>query len=131
MLCVCARQVPQNARGYYSSETTQTDMMKTVNSIPAYIERSSHFFVLCPTVQHLDQPDTQCDLASWQGRGWCRVEQAALLLARFTVIPAIIVKGSDAPLSTGSPMEVFSNAPGLGKLTCCARCPSRPSTSPG
>ena len=72
-----------------------SDLMKAVNSIPAYVEKSSHFFTLCPAVTHHELPDTICDFGSWLGRGWCRVEQFALLLARHSRIPAIIVRGGD------------------------------------
>ena len=71
------------------------DLMKAVNSIPAYVERSSHFFAICPTVTHGDLDDVICDYGSWLERGWCRVELFALLLARHNDIPAVIIQGGD------------------------------------
>ena len=49
--------------------------MKAVNSIPAYVERSTHFLAIVPTVQHRDLPEVVCDLGSWLGRGWCKCHQ--------------------------------------------------------
>ena len=72
-----------------------SDLMKAVNSIPAYVEKCSHFFTICPAVTHRDMPNAMCDFGSWLGRGWCRVEMFALLLARHSRIPAIIVQGGD------------------------------------
>ena len=46
--------------------------MKAVNSIPAYVERSTHFLAIVPTVKHRDLPGVVCDLGSWLGRGWCK-----------------------------------------------------------
>ena len=50
----------------------RSELMKAVNSIPAYVERSTHFFCICPTVQHHDLPGVTCSYASWLERGWCR-----------------------------------------------------------
>ena len=46
-------KVPQV--GVYTELSTDnagqvSDLMKAVNSIPAYIEKSSHFFTICPPV---------------------------------------------------------------------------------
>ena len=50
-----------------------------------------------------------------------RVELFALLLARHSRIPAIIVKGGNGAPFMISPTEVLPRAPGLGTFTCCAR----------
>ncbi len=34
----------------HAQDGSGADLMKAVNSIPAYVERCSHFFVLCPPV---------------------------------------------------------------------------------
>ena len=95
--------------------------MKAVNSIPAYVERSTHFLAIVPTVQHLDLHGTVCDLGTWLGRGWCRVEIFSLLLARYNTNPAIVVKGGASSPYMISPTVVASRAPGFGMFTCCAR----------
>ena len=79
-----------------NNEDQMSDLMKAVNSIPAFVEKSSHFFTICPPVNHHELPDTLCDFGTWLSRGWCRVELFSLLLARHSRIPAIIVKGGDA-----------------------------------
>ena len=70
-------------------------MKNAIASIPAYIERSSHFLAVVPTVRHHDLAEETCDFGSWLQRGWCRVELWALMLARFSRLPAIIVKGGE------------------------------------
>ena len=54
--------------GIYNAPDEMTELMKAVNSIPAYIERSTHFFALCPTVQHAELSGVLCDFGSWQSR---------------------------------------------------------------
>jgi len=102
------------------AEQEASDLIRAVNSIPAYIEHTTHFFALCPTVQHSDLPEITCDFASWKMRGWCRVEFAALFLARTSMIPAIVVKG-DGTAKMMSPLVSIANTPGLGTFTCCSR----------
>ena len=57
---VCRKQVPQLSAvskegGEAELERTRSDMMKAIHSIPAYIERTSHFFAVCPAVPHGDR----------------------------------------------------------------------------
>ena len=98
-----------------------TELMKAVNSIPAYVERCTHFLAICPTIQHRDLDEVACDFASWLERGWCRVELYSLLLARHNSIPAIVVKGSECAPFMISPSAALPRSPGLGRYTCCDR----------
>ena len=113
--------IPQPSAVKDGQDPSQTleDMKRAIDSIPAYIERSTHFFAVCPPVVH-QQLGTICDYGTWLGRGWCRLEQVCLLLARFNDVPAIVVKGGGSP-----PAMVASNVSkrpvGLGNFTCCAR----------
>ena len=50
------------------------DLIKAVNSIPAYIENATHFFVVSPNVDHRELPKVVCGYSTWLERGWCRVE---------------------------------------------------------
>ena len=49
----------------------------------------------------------------------------ALFLARHNNVPAIVVKGGDAPPFMILPGVAMSNTPGTGQLTCCARATTR------
>lgn len=49
------------------------DMIAAVNSIPAYVEQCSIFLVNSPPLTH-ESTGNICNTASWQDRGWCRVE---------------------------------------------------------
>ena len=98
-----------------------SDQEKATNSIAAYIERSSHFFVICPTVHHQDLEGTVCDYGTWLQSSGCRMELFALLLARHNRIPAIVVKGGDATPFLISPTAAIPRSPGLGLFRCCER----------
>ena len=95
--------------------------MKAVNSIPAYIERSTHFFAVCPTIRHQDLTKVTCDYGSWSGRGWCRLELLALWLARYSNLSGIVVKGGEAAPFMIPAISVMTSLPGEGTFTCCAR----------
>ena len=56
------------------------ELQKAVDSIPAYIANSQHFFCLTPSVRHRELP-LMCNAGSWATRGWCRVELAARVLS--------------------------------------------------
>ena len=102
-----------------NEEQQQTDLMKAVNSIPAYIERSTHFIALCPEITHAEQSGVRCNLGSWFDRGWCRVEQMSLLLTRRRERPAIVVKGGLTTPTLVSPVDALFRTPGTGKFSCC------------
>jgi len=55
-----------------------------IDSIPAYAVAASFILVLCPTVVHRDL-DEMCNFASWERRGWCRLERLAFSLAHYSV----------------------------------------------
>ena len=101
--------------------TDASDMTNAIASIPAYIERSSHFFAIVPTVRHHDVHGVTCDYGSWLERGWCRLEMWALLLARFSNLPVIVVKGGEATPFMNACQAALGRPPGLGRFTCCAQ----------
>ena len=92
-----------------------------MNSIPSYIERSSHFFACVPSVKHNDREDVMCDFGSWLSRGWCRVEMFSLLFKRFNELPVIVVKGGECEPFMISPVKTMARPPGSGQFTCCMR----------
>ena len=88
--------------------------MKAVNSIPAYVERSTHFLAIVPTIKHHDLHEVVCDLGTWLGRGWCRVELFSLLLARHNTNAAIVVKGGESsPYMISRMTNIFSSMKSL------------------
>eukprot|EP00972_Heterocapsa_arctica_P102314 15075152-Heterocapsa_arctica.AAC.1 len=60
-------------------------------SIPYYIERSTHFFVLAPPAEHFDQ-GVECNYDSWRQRGWCRMELWVNFLSR-NFRTALVISG--------------------------------------
>ena len=68
-----------------------------VESIPSYVERAEFVWVLVPPVEHQDVPDAVCDLNSWRGRGWCRMEYCASNLTTHDLPVMIIENAVDAP----------------------------------
>ena len=95
--CTRPPQTPQTDRsnerptnGIYGQTERFTDQERATRSISAYIERCSHFFVLCPSVKNRHNPDVIYDFSSWLKDSACHVELSALLLARRHCIPAIV-----------------------------------------
>jgi len=93
-----------------------TDLAKAVRSIPAYVESSEYFFVLCPPAQHKDLEDVS-DKATWAGRGWCRMEAQARALSTKGG-PLIVVQGANCAESM-IPAEWYRTPVGDGEFTCC------------
>jgi len=122
-----------------------SDLMKAVESIPAYgefsviafnllvccanvitpphysVEKASHFFAVTPTVTHADLPSVTCNYGSWLERGWCRLEMISLLLSRFNDHPVIVVRGPECQPYMISPFTIMARPPGGGELTWCVR----------
>ena len=94
------------------------ELQRAVNSIPAYVEAASHFFILCPPAV-MKSTGHVCNLSTWFHRGWCRLEQQALMLQTRSRVPAIVLRGPEAtPLML--PM-CFIAPVGMGDFKCCAR----------
>ena len=116
-------------------------------SIAAFVERCSHFFVVCPIVKSHDYSSVTCDYGSWLLSGENRFELFALLLSRRRRLPPIVssltlrnlkptstdrivsdhisvplqvVKGGDATPFMISPTAALPRSPGIGRMACCA-----------
>ena len=87
-------------------------------SIPAYVEKSSLMIILVPMCKHKDRP-VVCTLQSWRGRGWCRMELLAAVLARKT-IRVMTIMGAAAQPEFIFPADALYLAPGRGAFTCCS-----------
>jgi len=63
-------------------QDVKTELQNAVDSIPAYVEKSSYFFILAPFggIKHFDS-GRFCDYVTWLSRGWCRLEQASRALS--------------------------------------------------
>jgi len=117
--------VPQLVSSYVVEDESETisDMKKAVLSIPAYIIRSSHFFVLCPETTHA-QNHKELTFGTWLTRGWCRAELFSFLLSHCTAkgegFP-IIVTGGDKTPHIIEPYRALCSPPGTGNFTCCKK----------
>ncbi|CAE8613236.1 unnamed protein product [Polarella glacialis] len=56
-----------------------TELQKAVDSIPAYIARCQHFFILAPPMMHVHR-GYLVNTQAWSERGWCRTELACWAL---------------------------------------------------
>lgn len=95
---------------------------RAISSIPYYIEQSSFFIVLCPSVQHADTGE-EFDYESWLQRGWCRFEMWSNLLSRQRVVPLVL---TDLEMWTLAIDQVFPRygtsraaVVGCGEFGCC------------
>lgn len=85
-----------------------------IASIPAYVDASDMFCVLCPPLPH-SHTNVMCGRETWARRGWCRLELAA---ASFTQRekPLVMVNSStDGCLM--NLVEPLYDAPGNGDFT--------------
>lgn len=83
--------IPQITMRTSDGDDVGSDMKKAVDSIPAYVEASRIFLVLCPTERHSER-DQLCGFTSWAKRGWCRVEMAAAVLTKKKPQPMVVVR---------------------------------------
>jgi len=93
---------------------------RAVESIPAYVERSSLIIALVPPCKHADRKDEICDQSSWRGRGWCRVEYLGAALVRSDV-SVMLVNDAFATPAFVFPLDGLQLLPGHGTYTCCSR----------
>lgn len=61
-------------------EVGSANMLSAVDSIPAYISKSTYLMVLAPTLPHNDADGKVVSKVSWQDRGWCRLENTLFAL---------------------------------------------------
>mmetsp|Transcript_3645 Transcript_3645/g.7979 ORF Transcript_3645/g.7979 Transcript_3645/m.7979 type:complete len:601 (+) Transcript_3645:72-1874(+) len=62
-----------------------------IHSIAHYVERCDYFWICAPPAVHVDLK-LRRDFATWQGRGWCRLEEMANLLGRALKMPLVIAR---------------------------------------
>mmetsp|Transcript_97171 Transcript_97171/g.261020 ORF Transcript_97171/g.261020 Transcript_97171/m.261020 type:complete len:636 (-) Transcript_97171:73-1980(-) len=108
--------IPQPA----NSDSSYSDMESfnnAVNSIPAFVELSSYFIVICPPVMHEDT-GVVCDKASWMSRGWCLLEGQSRELA--SKGGAVIVVMSETSCHLMNSLDTLRAPVGTGSFSCCA-----------
>mmetsp|Transcript_31279 Transcript_31279/g.72954 ORF Transcript_31279/g.72954 Transcript_31279/m.72954 type:complete len:613 (+) Transcript_31279:94-1932(+) len=82
---------------FFSSPQSRTSLVERsqcINSLPAYIERCSFFWIVAPTAQHVNKRDRR-DFSSWRSRGWCRLEEVCNLFSKTPRTPLIV---TDSPV---------------------------------
>lgn len=108
--------VPQDAQPEDDSQ------LRAINSIPYYIEQSSFFIVLCPSVHHSDTGEL-CDYESWLQRGWCRFEMWSNVLSRKRVVPLVLTDSCTWASGIDDIFAYYGNGRaglvGCGEFTCC------------
>jgi len=104
-------------------ELTMQNNLAAVQSIPAYVERSDYFWILVPNARHVDMGEA-CDLNTYRGRGWCRLEEWANFLSRRQKMPLVV--GSKPQLETIGMIDHMmttlgrpEKAPCNGDFSCC------------
>jgi len=55
-------------------EAAEEQRLRAIDSIPFYVDHSTCFLAIVPTVEHKDLKGTYCTYNSWRERGWCRLE---------------------------------------------------------
>lgn len=96
-----------------------SEMILAVDSIPAYIAKSSVFLVLAPSVYHEDSKSMICSKGTWQLRGWCRLELAlhALLETKGLEETCAIFIHHQGFIQESIPMQWLYTLPFKGEFT--------------
>ena len=75
---------------YFSIPQNDSEaQLRAIHSIPLYVERSTYFMVCAPRAIHASTGEA-CDFSTWQGRGWCRLEEWSNLLSQHAMSPIVI-----------------------------------------
>eukprot|EP00398_MALV-I-01_sp_L67-1_P000713 gene713-648_t len=98
-----------------------TSMLSAINSVPAYLQRSSIMIVLAPVVSHADESHVDCQFSSWRQRGWCRLEAILASLMGSQCMLMLLVE-SPTKISLFSAYDMLdAKSVGDGDFSCCAR----------
>jgi hypothetical protein len=108
--------VPQKVVG--DSNWAQ-EQSAAISSIPEYVDNSSMFVVLAPSLEHLVK-DATVEYATWRKRGWCRAEAAAKLLSLNSKSgPTIVIQSPKQIYFSQKVLSLSSSAVGEGDFGCC------------
>ena len=88
------------------------NLQLAVDSIPAYVERSSLLLVLVPVCMHVDRQE-MCNYSTWRQRGWCRLELTTALLTCGT-LHVMVCDGEDSMPYFTLPFEALNLRCGEG-----------------
>ena len=86
--------IPQLSVEYFPArgeDAPKGKQLLAIESIPYYLERASFLVVCAPASTHVDT-GKPCDLESWRGRGWCRLEEWANFLSVDAMNPLILTE---------------------------------------
>eukprot|EP00400_MALV-I_sp_L67-5_P000867 gene867-1135_t len=99
-------------------------MLRAVNSVPAYIHQATILLVLCPVIAH-GEDGSDCQLSSWQSRGWCRLEAIVSSLVNSSSKPKdmiLVESATNVTLFTPDADDMLTKDPvGTGNFSCCSR----------
>lgn len=98
---------------------TAEDLKNAVESIPAYIERTTLLLILVPVCMHQNRQEA-CSFATWRRRGWCNLEMQAALL-KCGVLHVMVCIGPEVAPYFFFPGDAYKLVCGTGDFTCCQR----------
>eukprot|EP00927_Polykrikos_kofoidii_P019068 TRINITY_DN18884_c0_g1_i1.p1 TRINITY_DN18884_c0_g1~~TRINITY_DN18884_c0_g1_i1.p1 ORF type:complete len:618 (+),score=71.75 TRINITY_DN18884_c0_g1_i1:244-2097(+) len=77
--------IPQLTPALSSDETDTIaeEQSLAINSIPAYCNRATNFWICAPSGVRHQGTGELCSYQTWMTRGWCRMEETSLSLAQF------------------------------------------------
>lgn len=108
--------VPQITQAKTDTNSVESDMIKAVMSIPAYVQACDLFVVLCPPRLHKNTGSI-CNLSTWKSRGWCRAEMAFRALSPRMDSSEIIILTSRTQVVYGKSAEWMQHPVGEGVFT--------------
>lgn len=95
-------------------------MAAAISSLPTYVSKSDAFFVLAPVVEHGDIENLDCEFATWQNRGWCRLEAVVRAINSDEKYVTVIYSADRIRLISSADF-LYQRSAGCGDFACCAR----------
>ena len=101
---------------------TESRQLSAINSIPAYVDQVSFFFALVPVIENPKQTNVLSP-ATWQQRGWCRLERSVRELSQEpSWIMVKSAKDVQLVLDASASFRAGSGPVGAGTFTVEADC---------
>jgi hypothetical protein len=95
----------------------QEQQAAAISCIPFYVNTCNWFMVLVPPLDHVSKKGQTVELATWNRRGWCRMENTIKFLSQSS-LPAIVVRSAKR-VTFASNALALGYAVGTGDFSCC------------
>lgn len=110
----CCPQMEHRISTCHATLRKESDLLRAIQSIPAYVKKSEFFFALCPVVESPSEGKVFTH-RTWAERGWCRVERVMREMS--TQSSWILIQSETRIQLLGTPISFPGGPVGEGKFT--------------